>query len=85
MSPEAVRKLLIAKPFQPFRIHVVDGESYEIHHPDLVMIGLRELIIGIPHKRKDGIYQSIVFVSLPNIGRIEIIEPSNTSPENPAA
>ena len=36
------------RPFEPFRIEVSDGTVYEIRHPELVMVGLGSLIIGIP-------------------------------------
>jgi hypothetical protein len=41
---QALRK----RPFESFRIEVSDGSVYEIRHPELVMVGLGAIIIGIP-------------------------------------
>jgi hypothetical protein len=34
MRPEELTELLRVRPFVPLRIHLTDGQSYEIHHPD---------------------------------------------------
>lgn len=42
------REHLYRKPFQPFRVHVKDGRSFTIHHPNLAMAAEAILQIGIP-------------------------------------
>ena len=34
MRPEAIRELLVKRPFQPFRLFVSDGMVYDIGHPE---------------------------------------------------
>jgi hypothetical protein len=34
------------RPFVPLRIVTSSGQSYDIYHPDLVMVGRRYLIVG---------------------------------------
>ena len=36
------------KPFKPFRIIASEGLRYDIHHPDLVLVGRHDLMIGNP-------------------------------------
>ena len=36
MHAEAIKELLRTAPFAPFQVHVVDGKSYRIDHPDFV-------------------------------------------------
>jgi hypothetical protein len=48
MLPDDVLQPLHRRPFEPFRIEVSDGTAYEVHHPELVMVGLGALIVGIP-------------------------------------
>jgi len=36
MVNDDVRRLLNSKPFQPFLIQLVDGTTFEIHHPEFV-------------------------------------------------
>jgi len=35
------------RPFEPFRIQVFDGSTYEVRHPELVLVGLGSAVIGI--------------------------------------
>jgi hypothetical protein len=34
------------RPFVPLRVVTSSGESYDLHHPDLIMVGRRFLILG---------------------------------------
>jgi len=43
-----MKALLTAQPFAPFRIHMSDGGSIEVRHPELVMTGRRYAVIGLP-------------------------------------
>ena len=36
MHAESIKELLHTAPFAPFHVHVADGKSYLIDHPDLV-------------------------------------------------
>ena len=38
MSPEQLRKSLRAAPFQPFRIHLADGRSFDVQHPEFASL-----------------------------------------------
>jgi hypothetical protein len=37
MTIDQIRTLHQAKPFKPFTIHVADGASYEVQHPENLM------------------------------------------------
>jgi hypothetical protein len=39
MRPENIRDFLQRKSFQPFRVTLTDGRSFEIRHPELAMVG----------------------------------------------
>lgn len=48
MPPEALAGALRQQPFAPFRIHLDDGTTYEIRHPELVIVGRRgAAVVGI--------------------------------------
>jgi hypothetical protein len=34
------------RPFTPFRIVTSSGQSFDIFHPDLIMVGRRDLTVG---------------------------------------
>jgi hypothetical protein len=43
------------RPFRPVRLVTSSGESYDIYHPDLIMVGRREVTVGIPIGRPQPI------------------------------
>jgi hypothetical protein len=60
------------RPFVPFRIHLTDGSSYEIRHPDLVMPGARSVAVGNPGADlPEDVYESIVIPAPVHITRLE--------------
>lgn len=38
MRHEDVREHLDRQPFEPFRIHMSDGVTFDVRHPDLCMV-----------------------------------------------
>jgi hypothetical protein len=45
MPPEELERHL--HPFTPFRIQLSTGETFDVRHPELVMVGKLSAIIGI--------------------------------------
>lgn len=39
MTVDQIRATLQETPFQPFEIHVADGRSFAVKHPDFLLIG----------------------------------------------
>ncbi len=70
MSPDEVLQALHKRPFQPFRIEVSDGTDYEVHHPELVMVGLGAILIGIPATGEWPVYQRVETVSLGHVVKL---------------
>jgi len=68
MSPKGILQALRKRPFKPFRIQVSDGSTYDVRHPELVMVGKGEVIIGIPaNGDADPIYDRAETVSLGHV------------------
>jgi hypothetical protein len=38
---------LRTSPFRPFRLYLSDGGTFEIRHPELLMVGLHSAVIGV--------------------------------------
>lgn len=36
MTPKEIRKLYGSTPFQPFRVHMANGKSVDVPHPDFM-------------------------------------------------
>jgi hypothetical protein len=71
MSPVDVLQALRKRPFEPFRIEVSDGTTYEVRHPELVMVGLGSVSIGVPAAgAPQPIYERVETVSLGHLVKL---------------
>lgn len=48
MNPDQMRALLRKEPFEPFRLHLTDGRSFDIVYPRMNLVTDLRLVIGIP-------------------------------------
>ena len=53
MTSEELQTKARRQLFEPFRVTLTTGASYEIRHPDLIMVGRRSAVIGVT-KRPGG-------------------------------
>jgi len=72
MRPEELKELIRRQPFVPMRIYMTDGKTYEIHHPDNVLVSRMRIDIGVGDEAS-GIADRVDFLSLLHIVRIEDI------------
>ncbi|MDO8629417.1 MAG: hypothetical protein Q7R41_02895 [Phycisphaerales bacterium] len=70
MDPDELFEKVRHRPFEPFRIHVSDGTSYDVKHPDQIMVGRRSCHVGIA-RNGTGPFQKIAVVANVHITRIE--------------
>jgi len=80
MRPDDIRNFLNKRPFQPFRITLTDGRSYEVRHPELAMVGRSVVAIGVPAPdESEPVFDRLVTVSLIHIMQIEPVELQKSS------
>lgn len=72
MRPNDIRAQLRKQPFEPLRLFVSDGATYDIRHPELAMVGQTEVIIAT-EVGKDDLPARFGFVDPIHITRIEPI------------
>jgi hypothetical protein len=48
MTHDHIAAYLWRRPFQPFRVRLVDGRAFDITHPNLGLLSETILMIGIP-------------------------------------
>ena len=75
MAPDELHAMLQARPFIPFRVITPDGTVYEIHHPELCVVGQASLVIGYPSPGNPAIFDRYDIVSLRHGSRLEPIPP----------
>jgi hypothetical protein len=72
MTPETIQKHLLHQPFQPFRVCLSDGATYEVRQPEMVLVMQREVIIALPN-RGESFPKHLVYCDLLHITRVELI------------
>jgi hypothetical protein len=79
MTPETVQKHLLHQPFQPFRICLSDGTTYDVRQPEMVLVMQREVVVALP-KSGEQFPRHLVYCDLLHITRIEPINGRETKP-----
>jgi len=75
MRPQDILKYLQRTPFQPFRLCLSDGRSFEIRHPEMAMVGRSAVIIGVPDpEEEEPIYERSFDCAIMHIASLEPID-----------
>lgn len=75
MPPADLLNRLRNRPFEPFRIVTSDGVTYDIRHPELVMVTVGSAVVGYPDHSVPGLVERYDIVSLRHIVRLEQLLP----------
>jgi len=80
MRPEDIEAMIKAKPFVPFRIHLSNGQSVDISHPETLMLSRSRMEHGTPHREGSLIVDKVNYYAYVHMVRIELLEskPSQT-------
>ena len=71
MRPEELKSLLRRQPFVPLRFHITDGRTYDIRHPDQVIVLKGAVDIGVNPDPRSGIVEQVERCSLFHLVRVE--------------
>ena len=85
MAPEELREVLRQQPFQPFRLVMTDGKTYDVRHPDLMMVGRRSAMVGLTGQPGRTYYERAVQVDLLHVIRLEPLERAPSAPQREAS
>ena len=73
MTVNTFREMLARQPFQPVRLTLSSGQSFEIRHPEMAMLTRTSLLIGTD-AAEDGIPAEFKIVSLLHVASIEPLD-----------
>lgn len=59
-----IRTRLRQQPFIPVRIVTTTGQTYDVRHPEMVLLGRNFLMIGSPTKKDPFVAEDITRVAL---------------------
>jgi hypothetical protein len=85
MRAEEFKQLLQARPFRPLRVFMTDGRTYDIRHPDQVMVMRQALDIGLQPDPVSGIFEGAHRCSLLHVVRVEEVHATPTDGAPPGA
>ncbi len=76
MSPEELYEVVHRQPFTPIRIHMSNGRTHDIRHPDDVVVGQEAIAIGV--YGEGARFPSLRLLSILNINLIEPVASANS-------
>ena len=71
LTSDDIRARVRRQPFVPVRIRTSDGESYDVYHLDLIMIGRRALIVGTASADDPSTFERTAQVAILHVTAIE--------------
>ena len=74
MPPSDLLEALRVRPFVPFRLHVSEGATYEIQHPEMMLVGLASVVIAIPADPASPYYHRTETVAARHVIRLVPLE-----------
>ncbi|TWT99110.1 hypothetical protein Pla108_00430 [Botrimarina colliarenosi] len=69
MAPDDIRDRQMARPFQPFRLHMSNGMSVDVRHPEMIVVGDEALTVAVYDEKKDRV--GLNWYSVINVNVIE--------------
>jgi hypothetical protein len=71
------------RPFEPFRLFLTDGTTFDVRHPELFMLGRRSVVVGFAAKPEQKHFDRWTTIDLLHIMRTEPLSsavPTNGEP-----
>jgi hypothetical protein len=69
-SVNDIAKHMRKAPFVPFRLVTSAGESFDVLHPELIMVGNRTVTIGLADPKNPLVYEDQIWIALMHITAI---------------
>jgi hypothetical protein len=82
MTQEELQDAARRQPFEPFRLVLTTGETFDVRHPDLIMVGRRSAMIGITNEPGGTVYDRTFKVDLLRVVGIEELPVSSPPSSN---
>ena len=74
MRPQDAAKALEPERFHPFVLEVSNGDTYEIRHPEQVVVGRSTVAIGTQRRNGQRFFERLDTVALPRVVSLVPIE-----------
>jgi hypothetical protein len=74
MRAEELAQLIRRKPFQPLRLHLTSGQTYDIRHPEFIIIQRQSAEVGVDPDPNTGVVDRVEYISLLHVVRAHNID-----------
>ena len=78
--PEDIQSRIRQRPFTPLRLVTSTGQTYDIYHPELVMVGQRDLMVGMASAKNPSTYDDVTRVAILHVTELRDL-PASTHPK----
>lgn len=82
LSADDIRDRVHLRPFHPLRLVTSSGETYDVYHPDLIMVGRREVTVGIPSGESPTYYDRQARIAIMHITALHDLPAAPPTPSN---
>lgn len=79
MTLQTYRDLLRQRPFEPFRLVMSSGQTYEVRHPEMAFLTLSDIVVGVG-ETEDGVPAEFKICSLLHVTTVEPLTPAVKTP-----
>lgn len=76
MRPEDLLDLVRRQPFAPLRIHITGGKTYNVQHPDQIIVLRSRAVLAVGGE--DGVGDRLEHVALVHVVRVEELAQSTS-------
>ena len=73
MTVQTFREMLSRRPFQPVKLTLSSGQTFEIRHPEMAMLTRTSILIGTD-VAEDGVPQEFKIISLLHVASMEPLD-----------
>jgi hypothetical protein len=78
MTVQTFQELLTKRPFQPFRLVMSSGQTYDVRHPEMALLTKSDILVGIGDT-DEGVPAAFKICSLLHVTSIEPLRSNGNS------
>lgn len=69
MRPDDLLELVRRQPFAPFRVHITGGKTYDVRHPDQIIVLRSRAVVAVGGE--NGVGDRLEHIALVYVVRVE--------------
>jgi hypothetical protein len=81
-TPDEIHARVRGRPFVPLRIVTSSGQTFDVYHPDLIMVGRRSLEVGTASADNPTVYEHVTRVAIMHITALQDLPPQPSQEGN---